>query len=160
MVTKTWTTRIVRKTDRGIKETLTRIVVNNGIHYALTKDTEIPNNDVTETICKGAKGEKKKAKNKNKKPNEEPKKKGPKETENIIRFPIDSLDNFLSVPAAAVLEKLFAQQKTVACLKNLKTLNESGEIINISYESDQEDDSMELRRTEHQDNRDGVTTTF
>ena len=79
--------------------------------------------------------------------------------ENIIRFPIDSLDNFLSVPAAAVLEKLFAQQKTVACLKDLKTLNESGEIINISYESDQEDDNMERRRTEHRDNGDGVTTT-
>ena len=65
----------------------------------------------------------------------------------------------MSVPAAAVLEKLFAQRKTVACLRNLKTLKESGEIINISYESDQEDDSIEMRRTEHQDNGDGVTTT-
>ena len=34
LVTKTWTTRIVRKTDEGIKKTLTRTVVNNGTNYA------------------------------------------------------------------------------------------------------------------------------
>jgi len=34
LVTRTWTTRIVRKTDEGIKKTLTRTVVNNGTNYA------------------------------------------------------------------------------------------------------------------------------
>ena len=160
LVTKTWTTRIVRKTKEGNKEVLARTVVNNGTHYTITKDPEISSNSFTETITKEVKVNKKeKKKNKNKKPIEEPKKEDSIEAENIIKIPIETLDNFLSVPAAAVLEKLFAQQKTVACLKNLKTLNESGEIMNISYESDQEEDSMELRRIEHQDNGDGVTTT-
>ena len=65
----------------------------------------------------------------------------------------------MSIPAAAVLEKLFAQQKTVACLKDLKTLNEAGDVINLTYESDLEEDTMELKRIEHLEGNENITTT-
>ena len=65
----------------------------------------------------------------------------------------------MSAPAAAVLEKLLAQQKTVASLKDLRTLNEAGDIIKISYDSDLEDDMMELKRIEHLEMGDHITTT-
>ena len=160
LVTKMWTTRTVRKKVGGINETSTQTLINNGTHYEVMKGIDIPQNLLKDKVATDAKVDKKdKKKTKSKKQNQEPKAEESNEKENIVKIPTESMDNFLSVPAAAVLEKLFAQQKTVASLKDLKTLNENGDILKISYESDQEEDIMELRRIEHLDVGDQITTT-
>ena len=126
----------------------------------MVKGDSIPNFNGTENISKDTKAERKdKKKNKSKKQKPENKAEEPKEEANVVNIPSESLDNFLSAPAAAVLEKLFAQQKTVASLKDLRTLNEAGDIIKISYDSDQEDNIMELKRIEHLEMGDHITTT-
>ena len=64
--------------------------------------------------------------------------------ENIVKIPIESLDTFISEPAAAVMEKLFAQRRTAISLTDLRTLSDTGDIVKVSYSSSILDNSMEI----------------
>ena len=67
--------------------------------------------------------------------------------QNIVKIAAENLDNFLSEPASIVMEKLFAQRRTAAVsLRELKTLNDSGDIIKVSYNSKVNENSLEIEK--------------
>ena len=67
--------------------------------------------------------------------------------ENIIKIPAANLSNFISEPASIVMEKIFAGRKTEVSLADLKTLNDTGDIIKVSYNSKVLENSVEIVKT-------------
>ena len=70
-----------------------------------------------------------------------------RETENIVRIPAEKLDNFLSEPAAVLMEKLFAGRGAGVSLAHLRSLNDTGDIIKVSYNSKVDENSLEIIKT-------------
>ena len=147
LATKVWTTRRVltvagREREREI---ITRHVRNTGTHYTIEHifgDTQPPTEE--RSAEKQDKRDKKKIK-----PKTEEKEITNKSNENLIRISVENLENFLSLPAAAILEKLFAQRKCSLNIKDLKTLNDSGEIISVSYDSKVKESCLEIYKIQN-----------
>ena len=147
LATRSWTTRRVIKLPTGDRETITRLVRNNGTHYTIENlfgDTlaSIEERDQK----KQDKKDKKKIKQQHLKSEDKQISNNRNGSENLISISAENLENFLSLPAAAVLEKLFAQKRCSLNIKNLKTLNESGDIINVSYDSKVKESCLEISK--------------
>ena len=128
-------------------ETVTRHVRNNGTHYTI----ENLSGDTLTSIEhrpkeKLDKKEKKKIKQQDLKSEDKQTSNNRNGRENLISISAENLENFLSRPAAAVLEKLFAQKKCPLNIKDLKTLNDSGDIINVSYDSKVKESCLEISK--------------
>ena len=128
-------------------ETVTRHVRNNGTHYTI----ENLSGDTLTSIEhrpkeKLDKKEKKKIKQQDLKSEDKQTRNNRNGRENLISISAENLENFLSRPAAAVLEKLFAQKKCPLNIKDLKTLNDSGDIINVSYDSKVKESCLEISK--------------
>ena len=148
LATKLWSTRRVMKLASGERETITRHVRNNGTHYTIENifgDTPPPIEERSEE--KQDKRDKKKIKHKT-----EEKQITNNSNENLINISVENLENFLSVPAAAILEKLFAQRKCSLNIKDLKTLNDSGDIISVSYDSKVKESCLEIYKIHNNEN--------
>ena len=57
------------------------------------------------------------------------------------------MDNFLSEPAAVLMEKLFAGRRSGVSLTDLSTLSDTGDIIKVSYNSKVDENSLEIIKT-------------
>lgn len=57
------------------------------------------------------------------------------------------MDNFLSEPAAVLMEKLFAGRGAGVSLADLCTLSDTGDIIKVSYNSKVDENSLEIIKT-------------
>ena len=79
-----------------------------------------------------------------------------RETENIVRIPAEKLDNFLSEPAAVLMEKLFAGRRAGVSLADLRSLNDTGDIIKVSYNSKVDENSLEIIKTLNCSNSDDI----
>ena len=148
LATKVWSTRRVLSVGGGEKEIISRHVRNKGTHYTIEHvfgDTQTPIEERSEE--KQDKRDKKKIKHKT-----EEKQITNNSNENLINISVENLENFLSVPAAAILEKLFAQRKCSLNIKDLKTLNDSGDIISVSYDSKVKESCLEIYKIHNNEN--------
>ena len=144
LATNTWTTRRVMKLHSGDKEIITRHVKNKGDFFTVENvfgDIEPLKNEKERKI---ERKDKRKAPKPMVKPDSVPK---DDENLNIIKIPASNLDNFLSEPAAILMEKMFAQKKVAVALTDLKTLNDTGDVVRVAYNSTVKDDAMEIVKT-------------
>ena len=145
LTTKSWTTRRVMKLASGERETITRHVRNNGTHYTIENLFGDTLTSIEERAQeKQDKKDKKKIKQQHLKGDN--KQISNNRNENQISISAENLENFLSLPAAAILEKLFAQKKCSLNIKDLKTLNDSGEVIKVSYDSELKESCLEITK--------------
>ena len=148
LATKVWSTRRVLSVAGGERETMSRHVLHTGTHYTIEHTF-----GETEAEAEERSADKRDRKDKKKmKAKAEEKEITKKSNENLISISVENLENFLSAPAAAVLEKLFAQRKCSLNIKDLKTLNDSGDVISLSYDSKVKESCLEIYKIQNNEN--------
>ena len=148
LVTNTWSTRRVMKLHTGDKEVITRIVRNRGEVFTVENIFGEQEKQKQPSVKESGKQEKRGKRKPKPLKKEETKVENEEDTNpNIIKIPASNLDNFLSEPAAILMERMFAKKKVVVAMSDLKTLNDTGDIVKISYNSSLKDDCLEIVKT-------------
>lgn len=148
LVTHVWTTRRVMKLHSGDKEIITRHVRNKGDFFTVENVFgDIEPLKTEKESRKTERKDKRKVPKANGKHDAHTKDVENLENENIMKYPASTLGNFLSEPAAVLMEKMFAQKKVAVNLTDLKTLNDTGDIVKVAYTSTIKDEAIEIIKT-------------